>query len=179
MFMTMEPPTIPVYGSKIEKIEYVASVIRKDSANLLDTSLLSLDTVARLCMTNPMTAVKNRISEIDNLSDNWDGYGAIAPSQKVIKNSFKFIDTLRKAGVDSIDPEDIYPMTYGSVVIEISNANGLVSIEIGYKSIGFFTDFEENENIYSEGVETDFRSVPEDLQQALAILRYGEKSYCS
>ena len=36
IFMTMEPPTIPTYGSKMEKIECVASVIRKDSMNFLD-----------------------------------------------------------------------------------------------------------------------------------------------
>lgn len=177
MFMTMEPPAIPAYGSKMEKIECVASVIRKDSSNFLDATLSSFNTMVRLCMTNPMTAVKNRISEIDHLSDNWDGYMAIAPSRTVIKNSFKFIDSLLKAGIDYIEPEDIYPMTYGSVVIEINNGNGMISIEIGQHSIGFFTDFIRHENIYSEGEETDFRSIPEDLREALTILRYGKKSY--
>lgn len=177
IFMTMEPPTIPTYGSKMEKIECVASVIRKDSMNFLDMTLSSFDTMVRLSMTNPMTAVKNRISEIDHLSDNWDGYDAIAPSQLVIKNSFKFIDSLVKAGIDNIEPDDIYPMTYGSVVIELNNGNGMISIEIGQHSIGFFTDFVRHENIYSEGEETDFRSIPEDLRQALKVLRYGAQAY--
>ncbi len=57
--MTMKPPTIPTYGSKTEKIECVASVIRKDSMNFLDTTLSSIDTMVRLSITNPMTAVKN------------------------------------------------------------------------------------------------------------------------
>lgn len=177
MFMTMEPPTVPTYGSKMERIECVASVIRKESMNFLDSTLSSFDTMVRLSMTNPMTAVKNRISEIDHLSDNWDGYAAKAPSQKVIKNSFKFIDALLKEGIDNIEPDDIYPMTYGSVIIELNNGKGMVSIEIGQHSIGFFTDFVRHENIYSEGEETDFRSIPEDLQQALAVLRYGVNAY--
>lgn len=173
MFMTIEPPALPTYIPKMEKIECVASVIRKDFTSFFDTSLSSFDTMVKLSMTSPLTAIKNRISEIDNLSDNWDGYGAASPSKEVIKNSFKFVDSLLNMGIDIADPEDIYPMTYGSVVIEINNNNGMVSVEIGKHAIGFFTDFVRHENIYSEGEETDFRSIPEDLEAALAILRYG------
>ncbi len=68
-------------------------------------------------------------------------------------------------------------MNYGSVVIGLNNNNGMISIEIGQHSIGFFTDFVRHKNIYSEGEETDFRSIPEDLQQALTVLRYGSNAY--
>lgn len=176
IFMTVEPPALPAYIPKMEKIECVASVIRKDSNNFFDTSLSSFETMVKLSMSRPLTAIKNRISEIDNLSDNWDGYGAVTPSKEVIKNSFKFVDSLLNMGFDAVDPEDIYPMTYGSVVIEINNSNGMVSVEIGKHSIGFFTDFVRHENIYSEGEESDFRSIPENLEEALAILRYGVKA---
>lgn len=173
MLMTVEPPTLPAYVPSLEKIECVASVIRKDSTSYFDASLSSFETMVKLSMSRPLTAVKNRISEIENLSDDWDGYDAVSPSHEVIKNSFKFVDCLLNMGIDTIDPEDIYPMTYGSVVIEINNSNGMVSVEIGKHSIGFFTDFVRHENIYSEGEGTDFRSIPKSLEEALAILRYG------
>ncbi len=155
-----------------DRTECVASVIHKDTKSSLDIS--SFTTMIRLSMTNPTTAVKNRISEIDNLSDDWDGHGAVAPKKIVVKNSFKFIDSLTRIGFYNLDPDDIYPMPYGSIVIEINNNIGMVSIEIGNHSVGFFTDYVNHKNVSSEGEKTDFRSIPESLRKALYILRYGQ-----
>lgn len=171
MFITVEPPASTSFNSKVEKIEYATSVIKSENAPVLDTS--AFITMVKLSMTSPATAVKNRISEIDHLSDNWDGFGGIAPESLVIKNSFKFLDLLLNTGIDCIDSDDIYPTPYGSIVIELNSSHGLLSIEIGRQSVGFFTDFTKHENISSEGERTDFRSIPDNLLEALSILSYG------
>lgn len=170
MLMTIDPPTLTPNTPR-DRIECVTSVIHSDTINVLDIS--SFTTMVRLSMTNPTTAVKNRISEIDNLSDDWDGQGALAPQKTVIKNSFKFLDSLARCGFCNLDPDDIYPMPYGSIVIEINNTMGMVSIEIGNHSIGFFTDYANHKNVSSEGEETNFRSIPESLRKALDVLYYG------
>ena len=125
-------------------------------------------------MTSSKMAIKNRISEIDNLSDNWDGYNAVAPSHKVITNSYKFIDCVLAEGYDALTPEDIVPTPYGSIVMDFSSCRGIVSVEIGTSEIGFFTEFINNEDFILDGINTDFRAIPENLKQAFNIL-YAEQ----
>lgn len=170
MLTTVDTPAISNYNYKFDEIENVTSVSRKrDTPYVLDVK--PFYTLLTQSMTNVAIIVKNRVSEIDNLPDNWDGCNAVAPYPQVIKNSYKFIDALLSLGISNIDSEDIYPMPYGSIVFEVNNNKGMVSIEIGKHSIGFFTDFVEHENLFSNGEETDFRSIPENLQKALRILR--------
>lgn len=169
MIATLDAPTM-VNNYRFDEIELVSIVSRKCRKQAyLDVN--SFYALLDLSMTNEKTAAKNRITEISRLTDNWDGNEATAPEIQVIKNSYKMIDALFKIGVDRIDSDDIYPMPYGSVVIEINNKKGLVSVEVGRQSIGFFTDYAEHENFFSNGEDTDFRSIPEDLQKALKILR--------
>lgn len=116
-------------------------------------------------MTADKTALKNRISEIENLSDNWDMYGAIAPSKEVIKNAYKFSDSVINDNYLSIiKKEDIVPTPYGSIVMDFTSERGLVSVEIGKTEIGFFTEFVDGNDFASDGIRTDFRSIPEALK---------------
>ena len=43
-------------------------------------------------------------------------------------------------------------------------------IEIGKDQIGFFTEYERKEDVLSDGIKTDFRNIPKNLQQALSNL---------
>ena len=118
-------------------------------------------------MTSPLPALKNKISEIDNLSDNWDGYNAIAPLKDVVKNTFKFVDCLFGDGYISVDENDIIPTPYGSIVLDVRTVMGLVSIEIGTSQLGYFTEYEKGDDMSSDGIETDFKSIPRELKEAL------------
>ena len=126
-------------------------------------------------ITSQNVALKNRISEIDNLKDNWDGYGAIAPSEIVIKNAFKFIDCILAEGFNAIEKDDIIPTPYGSIVLDFNTTRGLVSVEIGLNQIGFFTEFVNQNDFASDGIITDFRTIPEDLEKALNNLYEGQE----
>lgn len=172
MFVTLDSPSQTRIKPRIEEVEIVASVRHKDTLEQT-LNLSSFYTLLDLSISSPLTAAKNRISEIEQLKDNWDNYGAIPPHHIIIKNSFKFLDLLKKIGITNIESNDIYPMPYGSIVIDINNNNGLVSIEIGNNSVGFFTDFESYNNISSKGDETDFTFIPKNLEKALSILQNG------
>lgn len=173
---SLAPKTFPNYDYA-ERMEYVASVTHKEERGFTGISRFSgfdqFLLIQKFAMSNPLIANKNRISEISNLNDNWDGYGAVAPDKEVVNNSFRFLDTLAKLDVNNIASDDIYPMPYGSIVMELNSPNGMVSIEIGKHKIGFFTEFSQNEDFSSGGEDTDFRSVPGTLREAIRILRYG------
>lgn len=109
--------------------------------------------------------LKESVRGLSRLEDNWDGYGAKAPSTESITNTHYFIDLLNRYSCVLPKEEDIYATTYGSIVVDIHTAKGQVSIEIGSSLIGFFTDFTDGNNYGSEGIPTDFKSIPQELLQ--------------
>ena len=134
---------------------------------------ITYDTISKNLMILPDTALKNRISEINHLNYNWNGEGAVVPSEQVIKNAFKFLDCVIIRGyANYIKPEDIVPTPYGTIDMDFETGQGLVSIEIGKEQIGFFTEYDTKEDIFSDGIKTDFRSIPQIIQQALYNLYY-------
>ena len=54
--------------------------------------------------------------------------------------------------------------------MDFETGQGLVSVEIGKDQIGFFTEYERKEDVLSDGIKTDFRNIPKNLQQALSNL---------
>lgn len=162
----MQTSCLPHYSAYVEKMGAMASIVHKDTRDGLN--LRTFICLRMLSMSNPLTACKNRISEISKLTDGWDGYAAAAPEREVVNNSYRFLDALAGIGVDDIDPDEIYPMPYGSIVMELYGRGGMVSMEIGRHKIGFFTEcIDSSDEVCSEGEETDFKSVPEQLQKAI------------
>lgn len=111
--------------------------------------------------------VKGRLEKIARLQNDWDGFGASSVSRQVVKNATTFIRTLKEKGLKLPTSDDIYATPYGSVVIEQYNNYGLVSMEIGDHQVGYFTDYRGRSNWGSEGIETDFKTVPEVLMSHL------------
>ncbi len=121
-------------------------------------------------MTSQIATIKNKISEVAELKDNWDGYGAVKIPKETIKNAFKFIDAFSKEGYTVEFETEVTPTPYGSIVLDFSTINGLVSLEIGKTKIGFFTEFEYQDDFSLDATETDFRTIPEELLRAFEIL---------
>lgn len=127
-------------------------------------------------MTSTITSLKNRVSEIRMLKSNWDGYDAIAPSEIVVNNAFRFLDTLSVFGfTDILDPENVVPTPYGTIDMDFETSNGLVSVEIGTSQVGFFTEFSNDEDILSDGIDTNFKEIPQSLMDSLFILKETSK----
>lgn len=138
----------PVYD-----LTYVDSTNSVDNINVIavDISIIKNE------------VLKESVRELSNLEDNWDGYDAKAPSTESITNAQTFIDLLNRHSCFLPKEEDIYATTYGSIVVDIQTTKGQVSIEIGSSLIGFFTDFSDGNNYGSEGIPTDFKSIPQEL----------------
>lgn len=162
MIALLPPQNISIYSPAPTPIEYIVSVACKKT-NDWDTFRLITDN----SMTSQKTIIKNKVSEIDNLNDNWDGYNAIAPLKEVVKNTFKFIDSLFLEGYEDIDKDNITPTPYGSIVLDFKSDIGLVSIEIGKTQLGYFTEFINCDDCSSEGIDTDFKTIPDEIKELL------------
>lgn len=116
--------------------------------------------------------IKAKLHTIACLDENWDEYDATVPSEQTIRNSFSFVETAFKEGFTQLDPEDVYPTPYGSVVLDfITEQTGLVSVEIGKEQIGFFTDFKNKPNYALDATKSNFTEIPPTLKKVLEFLR--------
>lgn len=109
-----------------------------------------------------------KIERIGLLRDNWDGYGSEKPNREAIMNARHLIETLDRETLKSLASDAIYPSSYGSVILDFETERGLVSVEIGDKTMGFFTDFIDGNNYAAEDISTDFVSVPTSLESCLS-----------
>lgn len=167
--MIVTPPCC--LPAQLSKTEIICSVYdeRVEDAYFVSSNPFVL-------MTSTVTSLKNRVSEIRMLESNWDGYGAIVPSDEVIKNAFRFLDTLSVFGFGEIlDPENVVPTPYGTIDMDFETSNGLVSVEIGTNQVGFFTEFLNDEDVLSDGIDTNFMEIPQPLMEALFILKETSK----
>ena len=146
--------------AQITPIEIVCSVY--SGQNEEDLMTITYETISKNLMISPITALKNRISEISHLNYNWNGEGSVVPSEQVIKNAFKFLDCILILGYTNY----LKP----TIDMDFETGQGLVSVEIGKDQIGFFTEYERKEDVLSDGIKTDFRNIPKNLQQALSNL---------
>ncbi len=133
--------------------------------------ICSFEIILQQLATAHIPSLKNRVSLLSCLENNWDGYGATKVSEKVLKNTYKFMDTVCKTSYYLyLTDENILLTPYGSIILDFKSNNGVVSIEIGSEKIGFFTDFNSNDNVYSDGILTDFRSIPQAVLEKMAKL---------
>lgn len=143
----------------------------ENAKNQLFTLIPSVVIIKDNLMSSNLQEVKRRVREIATLKEGWDGFGATAISDQVIKNTFRLLDTIYNELSDiNIVPDDLTPTPYGSIEIDIETKKGLVSVEIGKRKLGFFTKYINDEDFESEGEETDFKSIPSSLQRALENL---------
>lgn len=146
---------------------YVQDVVKPRIEMISNFKTTAVLTSEELSMPRLSKELSTRMRSIAVLHDNWDGYGASAVSTVIIRNARTFLRTLQGKGIEIEDPTKIYPTPYGTVVIEVNNDRGLVSMEIDQHRVGFFTDYRASGNWGAEGIETDFKEIPEQLRQHL------------
>ena len=116
--------------------------------------------------------IKAKMHTIACLDENWDGYDVTVPSEQTIRNSFKFVESAFKEGFTQLDPEDVYPTPYGSIVVEFkTRQTGLVTVEIGQEQIGFFINFKNKPNYALDATQSDFTEILRTLKKVLEFLR--------
>ena len=129
-------------------------------ARLMDDDSERIGRQSELCsiVEMPGREAKQRLTEIVA-----SGYPM---KEGVVNNSYRFVNALVGFGIIP-EADEISYTAYGNVVMDLEMPRGLVSIEIGQHKIGFFTEFENGEDYASDGIETDFKSVPEYLKAIL------------
>lgn len=129
-------------------------------ARLMDEQSERLGRISEICsiIEMPGREAKLRLTEIAA-----SGYPM---KEGVVNNSYRFVNSLVDFGIIP-EAHEISYTAYGNVVMDLEAPRGLVSIEIGQHQIGFFTEYEDGEDFASDGIETDFRSVPEYLKTVL------------
>jgi len=113
--------------------------------------------------TDFIALIEKRINSIKYLENNWDGYGADAPDEKVINNSFRFVSKLPGSLQSEIKPEKVIATPYGTIVFDFERNQNLISIEVGEKNIGFFSEFSDRVNISVDKVSFNSNNLPVEL----------------
>ena len=117
------------------------------------------------------TRYAGRLRQIAELENNWDGYGALALTKIVMDNARRFLSAIKDKGFDRfLNEDDIVPTTYGTIDLDFVTTKGLVSVEIGDNEIGYFTEFNDVEDMSSDGIITDFRELPDEVCNAISKL---------
>ena len=112
--------------------------------------------------TTNFTILVNRLRMISGLTPNWDGHNAMPPKQLVVVNARKFLQLLDNEDI-YVDEEDVYPTTYGTIVVDIVNDDeDYISIEIGLEEIGWYYDIEDQIGPNRKS-RTDFTKIPNKL----------------
>ncbi len=97
--------------------------------------------------------IKKEIESISKYQNNWDGFGAPQISAEVFNNSLNIIDSISPNSLNNLNPENIYPSKYGTIILDwIFENDNIFSIEIGKNSVGYFyekgnTDSKQVENL--------------------------------
>lgn len=115
-------------------------------------------------------AYRQRIEELRCLPDNWDGYNASKIDIETYINSLAFIDCIDTNILNLLSETDITPTPYGTITMNFRKDENVVSVEIGKKNIGFFTDFENLEDLEIESENFVANHLPKGLEKALNIL---------
>ena len=113
--------------------------------------------------------IRNRLMEICNLKDNWDGYGAIQPKNTTIRQVISTLSCLDLKVLQFLEDEDIIPTPYGTIVVDLYRGSNRLSIEFGESKIGFFSELVNGLNTESEGVNYDRTKLPNELQKAIEL----------
>lgn len=107
--------------------------------------------------------MNNKRFEIPNI------YQDIEISDKT-NESFKSFATLLSEHIQDEDEIDIYPSSWDTIIIDITNENGLVSLEVGHTQVGFFTDYNNDENLINDGENTNFETLSKSIIKAINVL---------
>ena len=112
----------------------------------------------------------DRLSCISALKDNWDGYGTCQPYKIVLNNTIKFVEKVEEEGLSKfLDEDNITPTPYGTIDVDLVSDNGVISVEIGKGSIGYFVDFKDNK----QNIDSDILPLSDDdiLEVAKLLLK--------
>lgn len=108
-------------------------------------------------------------NNLQTLKDNWDGYGAISPTEIVIKNVKSLLSALPNQFIANLTEDNIYPNPNGTITIEWANEEdeNIVSIEVGEEYSTFYSKIENKPLYTNNNIQIMRGTLPSDLIKAL------------
>ena len=85
------------------------------------------------------TDVGDELSRLQGLQDDWDGMGAAAPSQEVVRNCYWLMRTCRGRERQMSPPDLVRPTPDGGVAMEWRRFPVRLEIEVSEDSVEFIT----------------------------------------
>lgn len=152
--------------TSVPRIEQVESL-----GDIFDTKQVQDPIIQDGDITNegsPFLRMLKFVKNLSTLPDNMDGLDFVVPSEKVADNTAKFLEAMERAGLTCPEMGDVMPSVFGTIIIDYQVERGLVSLEIGRTKVGFFTNYEDGINEESDGIITDFTSVPSPILKHLS-----------
>ena len=122
---------------------------------------------SEVAVASPYDAALTFLKNLKTLPTNYQAIDFEIPSEAILENAQKFLVTMRDAGLECPDEGCVMPSAFGTIVVDLMVRRGLISIEIGRTKVGFFTDYEDGINEESDGILTDFSSIPKPLLKHL------------
>lgn len=112
---------------------------------------------------SPYNLIKSFVKNLTTLPKDLPGLDFVVPSKEITDNTLHFLNAMEDAGLPCPEMGSVMPSVFGTFVIDAMVERGLVSIEIGRTKVGFFTDYEDGINEESDGIVTNFETIPEVL----------------
>lgn len=123
-----------------------------------DTNELLSSQIDSITVSIPCRLSKLRLSEI--------AQSGCYLKEGVLNNAYRFVNALSILDA-SPEADEISYTPYGNIILDLMSRKGEISIEIGSHQLGFFTDFTEGGNEATDGIETDFKAVPDLLRNVI------------
>ena len=117
---------------------------------------------------NPHTQAIKKITDLTHLPNNWDGYGASDIDYNVIQNSIAFLQIIPDAIANKLKEDNIIATPYGTVVMDFVFNSDLISVEIGEKTLGFFSEFQDGSEFSINSITYNSNKLPSELVSAFS-----------
>lgn len=151
----------------------MATPIYPANTNIISNQALKQPSAIQFSQPLSYKKFQQRLAKIYCLENNWDGKNACALDLLVYSNTNEFLSKIDCKILDFLNEQSILPTPYGTMTLDFEKNNNLVSIEIGENQIGFFTDFQTEENSSADNIDFPRNKIPEVLKQALLNLCNG------
>lgn len=115
--------------------------------------------------------IENKIQEIATLQANWDGYQASAIQEEVISNAKKIIYQLPMRFIQLLHSSDITPTPNGTILIEWTNNESFLLIDVGKQGISIAGKAKKELTIQKTA---NLQEAPDVIKQSLEAI-YNER----
>lgn len=107
---------------------------------------------------------KSILSDLENVNDNWDGYGGSKPLKEIIERVSNFITTkLTTIELDKLT--DIYPNPNGTISLDFEkNKSRKISLEVGINSVCWYFRLEENNVEFNDDMDINDYKLINDIK---------------